>query len=110
MALGANRSHIVRMVLRDAAILLAISLAAGMAMTIAAGNAAASMLYGLEPRDPMTLAIAIVGNCRGWAGSKASCRRSAPRTSIPWQPCVRNDVLDYRCKAVFGFSRPSAFR
>jgi ABC-type antimicrobial peptide transport system permease subunit len=61
MALGANRSHIVRMVLRDAAILLAIGLAAGTGMTIAAGNAAASMLYGLKPRDPITLAAAIVG-------------------------------------------------
>jgi ABC-type antimicrobial peptide transport system permease subunit len=61
MALGANRNHIVRMVLRDAAILLAIGLATGTAMTIAAGNAAASMLYGLKPRDPITLAVAIVG-------------------------------------------------
>jgi putative ABC transport system permease protein len=61
MALGANRSHIVRMVLRDTAILLAIGLAAGTGMTIAAGNAAASMLYGLKPRDPITLAAAIVG-------------------------------------------------
>ena len=61
MALGANRNHIVRMVLRDAAILLAIGLAAGTGMTIAAGNAAASMLYGLKPRDPITLAAAIAG-------------------------------------------------
>ena len=61
MALGANRNHIVRMVLSDAAILIAIGVAAGTAMTIGAGNAAASMLYGLKPRDPVTLAAAILG-------------------------------------------------
>lgn len=61
MALGANRSDILRMVLRDAAILLAIGLATGTGMTIATGNAAASMLYGLKPRDPITLAAAIGG-------------------------------------------------
>jgi putative ABC transport system permease protein len=61
MALGANRNHIVRMVLRDASILLAVGLAVGTGMTIAAGSAAASMLYGLKPRDPLTLAAAISG-------------------------------------------------
>jgi putative ABC transport system permease protein len=78
MALGANRSHIVRMVLRDAAILLAIGLAAGMAMTIAAGNAAASMLFGLKPRDPMTLVIAIAGIVVvGLAASVVPAQRAA---------------------------------
>jgi ABC-type antimicrobial peptide transport system permease subunit len=61
MALGANRSDILRMVLRDAAILLGIGLVAGTGLTIAAGSAAASMLYGLKPSDPLTLAAAIAG-------------------------------------------------
>lgn len=61
MALGANRSDILRMVLRDAAILLAIGLVIGIGLTIAAGTAAASMLYGLKPRDPLTLTSAISG-------------------------------------------------
>jgi predicted permease len=61
MALGANRSDILRMVLRDAAILLGIGLAVGTGLTIAAGSAAASMLYGLKPSDPLTLAAAIAG-------------------------------------------------
>jgi ABC-type antimicrobial peptide transport system permease subunit len=61
MALGADRNRIVRMVLRDAAILISIGVVAGTAMTIASGNAAASMLYGLKPRDPVTLSIAIAG-------------------------------------------------
>src|SRR6202044_2748898 len=59
MALGADRNRIVRMVLRDAAILISIGVVAGTAMTIASGNAAAALLYGLRPRDPVTLAAAI---------------------------------------------------
>jgi len=61
MALGADRTRIVRMVLGDAAILISIGVLAGTAMTVASGNAAAAMLYGLRPRDPATLAAAIAG-------------------------------------------------
>jgi putative ABC transport system permease protein len=61
MALGADRNSIVRMVVRDGAVLISIGVVTGTAMTIASGNAAASMLYGLKPRDPVTLAVAIAG-------------------------------------------------
>jgi ABC-type antimicrobial peptide transport system permease subunit len=61
MALGANRSDIVVMVLREAAILCLIGLAIGTGLALAAGTAAASMLYGLKPGDPLTLGGAIAG-------------------------------------------------
>jgi len=61
MALGANRSNILLMVLREAAILLGIGLVAGTGLALAAGTAAASMLYGLKPRDPLTLGAAVAG-------------------------------------------------
>jgi ABC-type antimicrobial peptide transport system permease subunit len=61
MALGASRRDILTMILREAAILLGIGLAVGTALSLAAGNAAASLLYGLKPRDPITLAAAILG-------------------------------------------------
>jgi putative ABC transport system permease protein len=61
MALGASRSDILVMVLREAAILLGIGLVTGTGLALAAGTAAASMLYGLKPRDPLTLGAAITG-------------------------------------------------
>jgi ABC-type antimicrobial peptide transport system permease subunit len=61
MALGANRSNILLMILREAAILLGIGLVVGTVLALAAGTAAASLLYGLKPRDPLTLGAAILG-------------------------------------------------
>ena len=61
MALGANRSNILLMVLREAAILLGLGLVVGTGLALAAGTAAASMLYGLKPRDPLTLGAAVAG-------------------------------------------------
>jgi len=59
MALGANGRDVLRMVLREAGLLLVIGLAVGAALAVAAGRAATSMLYGLKPHDPITMALAI---------------------------------------------------
>jgi putative ABC transport system permease protein len=59
MALGANRVDILAMILREAATLLGAGLAIGTTLAFSAGKIAASMLYGLKPRDPLTLAAAI---------------------------------------------------
>jgi len=59
MALGADWMGVMRLVLREAATLLAIGLAAGTALALAAGTAARSMLFGLRPYDPLTLAMAV---------------------------------------------------
>ena len=61
MALGANRSDIVLMILKEAAALMVIGLATGAALALVAGTAASSMLYGLKPRDPLALIAAIGG-------------------------------------------------
>jgi len=60
MALGADRGRVLRLVLREAGTLLAIGVAAGTAISLAATRAAASLLYGLKPYDPFTLAMAAV--------------------------------------------------
>lgn len=59
MALGANGRDVLRMILREAGLLLAIGLVVGTALAVAAGRAATSMLYGLKPHDPITIALAI---------------------------------------------------
>jgi ABC-type antimicrobial peptide transport system permease subunit len=61
IALGASKGKILGMILREATVVLAIGLAAGTALAIAAGGAARAMLFGLKPADPMTLGLAIGG-------------------------------------------------
>jgi putative ABC transport system permease protein len=59
MALGAQRSDVVRMILREAGILLGMGLIAGTALSVLVAKTASSLLFGLEPGDPLTLAAAI---------------------------------------------------
>jgi ABC-type antimicrobial peptide transport system permease subunit len=47
------------MILREAATLIGTGLAIGTTLALSAGKIAASMLYGLKPRDPLTLAAAV---------------------------------------------------
>jgi predicted permease len=60
MALGAERSGIVGMVLRDAMTLLAVGIAIGLPLSIAAGRELESLLYGLGSFDPISAAGAVV--------------------------------------------------
>ncbi len=59
IALGANRAEIVGLVTREATLLLGAGLAIGTMLAIAAARTANSMLYGLQPTDPATIAGAI---------------------------------------------------
>jgi ABC-type antimicrobial peptide transport system permease subunit len=59
LALGADRRSIVRMVMREAAALVGIGLALGIALTAFASTAAKALLFGLTPSDPTALALAV---------------------------------------------------
>jgi ABC-type antimicrobial peptide transport system permease subunit len=59
VALGADRAQVVRLVLREALLLLATGLAVGTALAVWAGRAAAALLFGLKPYDPVSLAAAV---------------------------------------------------
>ncbi|HUB78482.1 MAG TPA: ABC transporter permease [Bryobacteraceae bacterium] len=59
IALGASRIKVIGLVLREAVLLLAIGLTVGTALAIWAGRAAASLVYGITPRDPLTLGGAV---------------------------------------------------
>ena len=49
------------LVLREAGTLLAIGLAIGIVLSIGAASFARSLLFGLQPSDPATIAIAAAG-------------------------------------------------
>ena len=59
MALGATRSNVIQMVLRQAVLLLAIGVAIGIVAAVSAGSVLRSFLYGVVPYDATT----IVGVC-----------------------------------------------
>jgi predicted permease len=63
MALGADRASVIAMVLREAAVLMGVGAALGLAAAIPGARAAATLLYGLEPSDPATMvsSVALLG-------------------------------------------------
>jgi ABC-type antimicrobial peptide transport system permease subunit len=59
IALGAERSRVAGMIMREAGMLLLIGVPIGAALALAAGGTASAILFQLEPHDPVTLAAAI---------------------------------------------------
>jgi putative ABC transport system permease protein len=59
MALGAQRKDILRIVMREAVLLLVLGAVAGVTLAMAGAHEAASLLYGLEPYDPATVVMAV---------------------------------------------------
>ena len=59
IALGADHGRVIRLVLREALLLLCIGMAAGVLITLWAGRAAAALLYDLKPYDPISIAGAV---------------------------------------------------
>jgi putative ABC transport system permease protein len=60
MAIGAERVDVLRMILREATVLTVTGLAIGTALALGSAQAAKSLLFGLKPRDPLTLVMAVV--------------------------------------------------
>jgi ABC-type antimicrobial peptide transport system permease subunit len=58
MALGAQRAAIVKMVLRESLVLVALGVAAGAALALLLARTVRSLVFGIEPSDPLTLAAA----------------------------------------------------
>jgi putative ABC transport system permease protein len=59
MALGAEPARVLRMVMGEVALLIGAGLALGLAVALATTRLVASFLYGLTPRDPLTLSLAV---------------------------------------------------
>jgi predicted permease len=79
MALGAAPRGVVRMVLGRVALLVGIGIVVGLAASLAVAHRVATLLYGLEPRDPVTLALAAgvlagIGALAGWIPAARASR------------------------------------
>jgi putative ABC transport system permease protein len=60
MALGADRTSVLRMVLRGALLQVGMGLVIGIPMVILGGHAIASQLFGVKPYDPLILSVTLL--------------------------------------------------
>jgi putative ABC transport system permease protein len=79
MALGATRAAVVRLILGRVSVLVGIGIVAGLAIGGWASRFVATLLYGLEPHDPITLigsaaTLALIGMVAGWLPAKRASR------------------------------------
>jgi MacB-like periplasmic core domain/FtsX-like permease family len=78
LALGAERRHVLLMVLREGLALSLVGIAMGLPLAVAAAHLLRSMLYGLEPGDPLTFAAALAGvTCVALSASLIPARRAS---------------------------------
>ena len=79
MALGASRGGVQWMVLRESLVLLGLGFALGVPAALAATRLVASMLFGLRPADPVTMAAALtvmaaVSLAAAWVPARRAAR------------------------------------
>jgi predicted permease len=79
MALGAAPGSVVRLVLARVTALVAIGVLVGTGVSLWASTFVATLLYGLEPRDPSTLigaalVLSTVGALAGWLPARRAAR------------------------------------
>lgn len=59
MPLGAAPRRVVRMILKEAAVLVGIGIGAGVPCALALGRALQSLLFGVQPTDPVVATVAV---------------------------------------------------
>ncbi|WP_446743474.1 ADOP family duplicated permease [Silvibacterium acidisoli] len=78
LALGAQRASVLRMVLRDASLLLAAGIAIGLVASLAFASMLRTMLYGTASRNPLVLAgVCAVVACMGMFAAWLPAQRAA---------------------------------
>ena len=79
MALGATRASVIRLVLGRLALLVGGGIVAGVAAAAWMSRFVATLLYDLEPGDPLTLfasatTLAVIGALAGWLPANRAAR------------------------------------
>jgi putative ABC transport system permease protein len=79
MALGADARSVVRLIVRQAIVVVSLGLALGLALALFAGRALSTLLVDVTPRDPATLAsvcavLAAVGLGAGYLPARRAVR------------------------------------
>jgi putative ABC transport system permease protein len=79
MALGATRGSVIRLVLTHVTLLIGAGIIVGLALGAWASRFVGTLLYGLEPGDPATLAasavtLALIGTVAGWLPANRASR------------------------------------
>jgi len=79
MALGADAGRVLRLVLGRVVVLLALGLVIGTGISVWASRFVAELLFGLEPRDPTTLVVAVLvmvaaGTLAAWLPASRAAR------------------------------------
>jgi putative ABC transport system permease protein len=79
MALGAAPAGVIRLVLRRVVMLVGLGVVLGSAVSLWAAHLVSTLLFGLQPRDPMTLAGAVavlgaIGAIAGWLPARRASR------------------------------------
>jgi ABC-type antimicrobial peptide transport system permease subunit len=59
MALGAQRGDVLRLVMRESMVLVAIGIAIGLGIAVGTSRFVATLLYNLAPTDTASMAVAI---------------------------------------------------
>jgi ABC-type antimicrobial peptide transport system permease subunit len=84
MALGATAASVIRLVLGRVALLVGGGIVTGLAAAAWVSRFVATLLYGLEPGDPVTLVasaatLALVGTLAGWLPARHAARLDPTR-------------------------------
>jgi predicted permease len=78
MTLGAERAAILKLILREALVLIALGLALGLGLSLALAHTVRSLVFGLEPNDPLTIGLACAAlGLVGLGASFLQARRAA---------------------------------
>jgi predicted permease len=85
MALGSDSSRVVRMILKEVALLVGVGLGAGLIAAVSLSRLVTSQLYGISPYDPnvlvlATLLLATVALAAGWLPANRASQADPLRT------------------------------